>query len=50
MHLEYVKKAAKCRPKLHCFPLIAIMMTSFSNYIVDKYQVYFAYFCVSLAI
>lgn len=44
MHLEYVKKAAKCRLNLHCFPLIAIMMTSFSNYIVDKYEVYFVTF------
>jgi hypothetical protein len=46
LHWEYVKKAAKCRIIVHCFPLIAIMMTSLTNYIVGKYQVYFACFRV----
>jgi hypothetical protein len=48
MHLEYVKKAAKCKLTLHYFSFIAIMITSFTNYIVSMYQVYFAYFCVSM--
>jgi len=44
MHLEYVKKAAKFKLNPRCFPLIEIMLTSFSNYIVDKYEVYFVTF------